>query len=90
MRGDLIRVLGRPDEAQTTKGARLRRASSSRPRASADPAPVAQTFFVDEDVKARIGPRFRSRPSWTPSYILPRLSDSKEAVEQTRSPTRSC
>ena len=47
----------------------------------ADPGPVAQTFFVDEDVKART--RLDSVTAVVDAkHILLRLSDSKEAVEQ--------
>ena len=47
----------------------------------ADPAPVAQTFFVDEDVKAKT--RLDSVTCVVDAkHILLRLSDSKEAAEQ--------
>jgi G3E family GTPase len=47
----------------------------------ADPAPVAQTFFVDEDVKAKT--RLDSVTAWSDaSHVLMRLADSREAVEQ--------
>ena len=47
----------------------------------ADPGPVAQTFFVDEDVKART--RLDSVTAVVDAkHILLRLSDSKEAAEQ--------
>jgi len=47
----------------------------------ADPGPVAQTFFVDEDVKAKT--RLDSVIALVDAkHILLRLSDSREAVEQ--------
>src|ERR1700750_3132218 len=47
----------------------------------ADPGPVAQTFFVDEDVKAKT--RLDSVTTVVDAkHILLRLSDSKEAREQ--------
>ena len=47
----------------------------------ADPGPVAQTFFVDEDVKART--RLDSVTAVVDAkHILLRLSDSREAREQ--------
>ncbi|CAK0856423.1 unnamed protein product, partial [Prorocentrum cordatum] len=58
-------------------------------RSMADPAPVAQTFFVDEDVKAAYESWTRSSPSWTLSTSsLPRISEQRpegvenEALEQ--------
>ncbi|MES2034948.1 MAG: GTP-binding protein [Pseudomonadota bacterium] len=47
----------------------------------ADPGPVAQTFFVDDDVKART--RLDSVTTVVDAKHLPlRLADSREAVEQ--------
>jgi G3E family GTPase len=47
----------------------------------ADPGPVAQTFFVDEEVKAKT--RLDSVTTVVDAkHILLRLADSKEAVEQ--------
>ena len=47
----------------------------------ADPAPVAQTFFVDEDVRAKT--RLDSVTAVVDAKHLPlRLADSKEAAEQ--------
>src|SRR3990167_8320764 len=47
----------------------------------ADPGPVAQTFFVDDDVKART--ELDSVTTVVDAKHLPlRLADSKEAVEQ--------
>ena len=47
----------------------------------ADPAPVAQTFFVDEDVQRNARRRFRSRwyPQWSYSSF-PRYSSSSPAL----------
>lgn len=76
VRGDLIRVL---------QGLMKRKGGFDaiivETTGLADPGPVAQTFFVDEDVKART-----ALDSVTAvvdaKHILLRLSDSKEAVEQ--------
>ncbi len=47
----------------------------------ADPAPVAQTFFVDEDVKART--RLDAIVTVVDAkHVLARLADSSEALEQ--------
>src|SRR5882757_652526 len=47
----------------------------------ADPGPVAQTFFVDEDVKAKT--RLDSVTTVVDAkHVLLRLSDSREATEQ--------
>ena len=47
----------------------------------ADPGPVAQTFFVDEDVKAKT--RLDSVTTVVDAkHVLQRLADSREAVEQ--------
>ena len=51
VRGDLIRVRRRPDEAPEA-GERFD-AIIVETTGLADPGPVAQTFFVDEDVKAK-------------------------------------
>ena len=76
VRGDLIRVL---------QGLMKRKGGFDaiivETTGLADPGPVAQTFFVDDDVKART-----ALDSVTAvvdaKHILLRLSDSKEAVEQ--------
>jgi G3E family GTPase len=47
----------------------------------ADPGPVAQTFFVDEDVRAKT--ELDSVTTVVDAkHLLPRLADSKEAAEQ--------
>ena len=76
VRGDLIRVL---------QGLMKRKGGFDaiivETTGLADPGPVAQTFFVDDDVKART-----ALDSVTAvvdaKHILLRLGDSKEAVEQ--------
>ena len=76
VRGDLIRVL---------QGLMKRKGGFDaiivETTGLADPGPVAQTFFVDEDVKART-----ALDSVTAvvdaKHIMLRLGDSKEAVEQ--------
>ncbi len=80
VRGDLIRVL---------QGLMKRQASATRgfdaiiveTTGLADPGPVAQTFFVDEDVKART--QLDSVTTVVDAkHILARLADSREAREQ--------
>jgi G3E family GTPase len=80
VRGDLIRVL---------QGLMKRQASASRgfdaiiieTTGLADPAPVAQTFFVDEDVKAKT--RLDSVTTVVDAkHVLLSLSESREAREQ--------
>ncbi len=76
VRGDLIRVLSGLMKRKGGFDAIIVETTGL-----ADPGPVAQTFFVDEDVKART-----ALDSVTAvvdaKHILLRLSDSKEAVEQ--------
>src|SRR5271154_1805585 len=76
VRGDLIRVL---------QGLAKRKGGFDaiviETTGLADPGPVAQTFFVDEDVKART--RLDSVTTVVDAkHILLRLSDSREALEQ--------
>ena len=76
VRGDLIRILG---------GLMRRKGDLDgiiiETTGLADPAPVAQTFFVDEDVKART--RLDAIVTVVDAKNLPaRLADSKEAEEQ--------
>src|ERR1019366_4871817 len=53
VRGDLIRVLQGLAKRQTLKGKGGFDAIVVETTGLADPGPVAQTFFVDEDVKAK-------------------------------------
>jgi G3E family GTPase len=76
VRGDLIRIIG---------GLMKRKGGLDgiiiETTGLADPAPVAQTFFVDEDVKART--RLDAIVTVVDAKNLPaRLADSKEAEEQ--------
>jgi G3E family GTPase len=80
VRGDLIRVL---------QGLMKRQASAARgfdaiiieTTGLADPGPVAQTFFVDDEVKAKT--RLDSVTTVVDAkHVLPRLADSREAREQ--------
>jgi G3E family GTPase len=80
VRGDLIRVL---------QGLMKRQASATRgfdaiiveTTGLADPGPVAQTFFVDDDVKA--GTRLDSVTTVVDAlHIVGALSDGREAAEQ--------
>jgi G3E family GTPase len=76
VRGDLIRILGNLQKRQSKFDAIIIETTGL-----ADPAPVAQTFFVDDDVR-----------SWTTldavvtvadaKFLTDRLKDSPEAKEQ--------
>ncbi|MGF1627996.1 MAG: CobW family GTP-binding protein [Kiloniellaceae bacterium] len=76
VRGDLIRILGGLMKRQGSFDGILIETTGL-----ADPAPVAQTFFVDEDVRRR---------TWLDSivtvvdarHVVQRLEDSHEALEQ--------
>src|SRR3954469_19782383 len=76
VRGDLIRIL---DGLMKRKG--KFDAIIIETTGLADPGPVAQTFFVDEDVKAKT--KLDSVTTVVDAkHILLRLSDSREAREQ--------
>ena len=80
VRGDLIRVLSGLMRRQTAS----RRAFDAiivETTGLADPGPVAQTFFVDEEVRAKT--RLDSVTTVVDAkHVLLRLADSKEAREQ--------
>lgn len=81
VRGDLIRVLQGLMKRQKAQGGRGFDAIVVETTGLADPGPVAQTFFVDDDVKART--YLDSVTAVVDAkHILLRLGDSKEAVEQ--------
>jgi G3E family GTPase len=81
VRGDLIRVLSGLMKRQTAKGGRGFDAIIIETTGLADPGPVAQTFFVDEDVRAKT--YLDSVTTVVDAMHLPlRLADSREAVEQ--------
>lgn len=76
VRGDLIRVLSGLMKRKGGFDAIIIETTGL-----ADPGPVAQTFFVDEDVKGRT--RLDSVTTVVDAkHVLLRLSDSKEAREQ--------
>src|ERR1700722_17699379 len=84
VRGDLIRVL---------QGLAKRKGGFDaivvETTGLADPGPVAQTFFVDEDVKART--RLDSVTTVVDAkHILLRLSTAARRASRSPSPTRSC
>jgi G3E family GTPase len=80
VRGDLIRVLQGLMKRQASVGKGFD-AIIIETTGLADPGPVAQTFFVDEDVKART--RLDSVTTMVDAkHIFARLSDSREAREQ--------
>jgi G3E family GTPase len=81
IRGDLIRILGGLMKRQNSKGGGGFDAIIVETTGLADPGPVVQTFFVDEDVKAKT--KLDSVTTLVDAkHILLRLADSKEAVEQ--------
>jgi G3E family GTPase len=76
VRGDLIRIIGGLVKRKGDLDGIIVETTGL-----ADPAPVAQTFFVDEDVKART--RLDAIVTVVDAKNLPaRLADSKEAEEQ--------
>ena len=81
VRGDLIRVLSGLMKRQTKSGGRGFDGIIVETTGLADPAPVAQTFFVDEDVRAKT--ELDSVVTVVDALHLPlRLKDSREAAEQ--------
>jgi len=80
VRGDLIRVVAGLMKRQRP-GKPAFDAIIVETTGLADPGPVAQTFFVDEDVKART--RLDSVTALVDAkHVMARLDDSKEAREQ--------
>lgn len=76
VRGDLIRILGGLMKRKEKFDAILVETTGL-----ADPSPVVQTFFVDDDVKERT--RLDSVTTVVDAkHVLQRLKDSKEASEQ--------
>jgi G3E family GTPase len=80
VRGDLIRVVQGLMKRQTRSGGRFD-GIVIETTGLADPGPVAQTFFVDEEVRAKA--KLDSVTTVVDAkHILLRLSDSREAAEQ--------
>lgn len=80
VRGDLIRVVSGLMKRQAP-GKRAFDAIIVETTGLADPGPVAQTFFVDEDVKAKT--RLDSVTALVDAkHVMARLDDSREAREQ--------
>src|SRR5690606_2494365 len=80
VRGDLIRVVSGLMKRQAP-GRKAFDAIIVETTGLADPGPVAQTFFVDEDVKAKT--RLDSVNALVAAkHVMARLDDSKEAREQ--------
>ena len=77
VRGDLIRIIGRADEA---KGTSSTTSSLKRP-ASPIRTPVAQTFFVDEDVRRKTQAR-RDRDVVDAKHLGDQLDDAPRRKEQ--------
>ncbi len=81
VRGDLIRVVSGLMKRQSLKGGGGFDAIIVETTGLADPGPVAQTFFVDEDVRAKT--QLDSVTTVVDAKHLPlRLADSREAAEQ--------
>ncbi|WP_411287154.1 CobW family GTP-binding protein [Phenylobacterium sp.] len=81
VRGDLIRVVSGLMKRQSQKTGRGFDAIIVETTGLADPGPVAQTFFVDEDVRAKTV--LDSVTTVVDAKHLPlRLADSREAAEQ--------
>src|SRR3569833_2146021 len=84
VRGDLIRVVQGLMKRQGAKGAGGKGGFDAiiiETTGLADPGPVAQTFFVDDDVKAKT--KLDSVTTLVDAkHVLLRLSDSREAREQ--------
>src|ERR1700710_1362498 len=81
VRGDLIRVVSGLMKRQSASGKGAFDAIIVETTGLADPGPVAQTFFVDEDVRAKT--QLDSVTAVVDAkHLLLRLADSREAVEQ--------
>ena len=81
VRGDLIRILGGLVKRQGSKAGRKFDGIIIETTGLADPAPVAQTFFVDETVRSRT--RLDAIVTVVDAKnLLARLEDSHEAQEQ--------
>jgi G3E family GTPase len=81
VRGDLIRVVSGLMKRQSASGKGGFDAIIVETTGLADPGPVAQTFFVDDDVRSKT--QLDSVTTVVDAKHLPlRLADSKEAAEQ--------
>ena len=81
VRGDLIRILGGLMKRQGSKGGRKFDGIIIETTGLADPAPVAQTFFVDDNIRQRT--RLDAIVTVVDAKnLLARLEDSHEAQEQ--------
>ena len=81
VRGDLIRIVSGLMRRQAAKGRGGFDAIVIETTGLADPGPVAQTFFVDEDVRART--RLDSVTTVVDAkHVRLRIADSREAREQ--------
>ena len=81
VRGDLIRIVSGLMKRQGQGGKRRFDAIIIETTGLADPGPVAQTFFVDDEVKAKT--RLDSVTTVVDArHVLARLEDSREAAEQ--------
>jgi len=81
VRGDLIRIVSGLMKRQSQGGKRKFDAIIIETTGLADPGPVAQTFFVDDEVKAKT--RLDSVTTVVDArHVLARLEDSREAAEQ--------
>jgi G3E family GTPase len=81
VRGDLIRVVSGLMKRQSASGKGSFDAIIVETTGLADPGPVAQTFFVDDDVRAKT--QLDSVTTVVDAkHLLLRLADSREAAEQ--------
>ncbi len=81
IRGDLIRIVGGLMRRQSASGKGGFDAIIVETTGLADPGPVAQTFFVDEEVKTKT--KLDSVTTVVDAkHVLLRIADSKEAREQ--------
>ena len=78
VRGDLIRVVSGADEAQEAGFDAIVIETTG----LADPGPVAQTFFVDDEVRAKTKLDSRDHRGRRQAHPDLRLNDSREAREQ--------
>ena len=81
VRGDLIRILGNLKDRRDAGALRFDRVIIET-TGMADPGPVAQTFFMDEDDRRLLPARRRSSRWWTPSTRPRQLDEFHEAQEQ--------
>src|SRR5471032_2112285 len=88
VRGDLVRILGELQSKREAKQLDFERIIIET-TGMADPGPVAQTFFMDEDM-ATTTCSIPSSPWWTPSTRRSNWTISAKRRSRSASPTASC